>query len=94
VSKEKQRQNNSDKTKMTPEKTLVVKEKLREIAEILYQDTSLQELKTFETIELTVRKQQRREVLDWYHLMENLHKVGGSIRRLKRVENYLWHGLV
>lgn len=36
----------------------------------------------------------RREVLDWYHLKENLHKVGGSIRRLKRVENYLWHGLV
>jgi len=26
--------------------------------------------------------------------MENLHKVGGSIRRLKRVENYLWHGFV
>jgi hypothetical protein len=38
--------------------------------------------------------EQRREVLDWYHLMENLHKVGGSIRRLKRVENYLWQGLV
>jgi len=38
--------------------------------------------------------EQRREVLDWYHLMENLHKVGGSIRRLKRVENYLWHGFV
>jgi len=38
--------------------------------------------------------QQRREVLDWYHLMENLHKVGGSIKRLKRVENYLWHGFV
>jgi len=35
---------------------------------------------------------QRREVLDWYHLVENLHKVGGSIKRLKRVENYLWSG--
>ncbi|HHP7243940.1 MAG TPA: ISKra4 family transposase, partial [Elainellaceae cyanobacterium] len=23
---------------------------------------------------------QRREVLDWYHLVENLHKVGGSIK--------------
>jgi hypothetical protein len=56
VSKEKQRQNNSDQTKMTPEKKLVVKEKLREIAEILDQDTSPQELKTFETIELSVRK--------------------------------------
>ena len=29
--------------------------------------------------------EQRTEVLDWYHLMENLHKVGRSIRRLKRV---------
>ncbi len=33
--------------------------------------------------------QQRREVLDWYHLKENLYRVGGSIRRLKRVENHL-----
>jgi hypothetical protein len=41
---------------MTPEKKLVVKEKLREIAEILDQDTSPQELKTFEAIELSVRK--------------------------------------
>ncbi|MEM8720179.1 MAG: hypothetical protein AAGE84_12860 [Cyanobacteria bacterium P01_G01_bin.39] len=38
--------------------------------------------------------QQRREVLDWYHLMENLHKVGGSLGRLKLVENYLWQGFV
>ncbi len=38
--------------------------------------------------------QQRREVLDWYHLKENLYRVGGSIRRLRRVENYLWQGLV
>lgn len=36
----------------------------------------------------------RREVLDWYHLMENLHKVGGSNRRLKQVRNLLWHGFV
>ena len=39
-------------------------------------------------------EQQRREVLDWYHLKENLDRVGGSIRRLRRVENYLWQGLV
>lgn len=37
---------------------------------------------------------QRREVLDWYHLIENLHKVGGSNRRLRQVENHLWQGLV
>lgn len=36
----------------------------------------------------------KREILDWYHLMENLHKVGGSNRRLKQVRNLLWHGLV
>jgi hypothetical protein len=35
-----------------------------------------------------------REVLDWYHLMENLHKVGGSIKRLVEVEALLWHGQV
>jgi len=56
VSNEKQRSNNFDKTKMTPEEKSVVKEKLREIAEILYQDTPSEELKTFETIELSVRK--------------------------------------
>ncbi len=37
---------------------------------------------------------QRREVLDWYHLMENLHKVGGSLKRLKQVKNLLWQGQV
>jgi hypothetical protein len=37
---------------------------------------------------------QRTEILDWYHLMENLHKVGGSLQRLKRVRSYLWQGLV
>lgn len=36
----------------------------------------------------------RRQVLDWYHLMENLHKVGGSIKRLKAAENFLWHGFI
>jgi hypothetical protein len=34
----------------------------------------------------------RREVLDWYHLMENLHKVGGSEQRLKQVRAELWQG--
>lgn len=41
---------------MTPEERSVVKEKLREIAEILYQDTSSEKLKTFEAVELSVRK--------------------------------------
>ena len=36
----------------------------------------------------------KNEILDWYHLMENLHKVGGSNRRLKQARNLLWHGFV
>lgn len=37
---------------------------------------------------------QRLEILDWYHLVENLHKVGGSIKRLNQAEALLWHGQV
>lgn len=36
--------------------------------------------------------EQRREVLDWYHLIENLHRVGGSLKRLRRAQNQLWQG--
>lgn len=38
--------------------------------------------------------QQRCEILDWYHLVENLGKVGGSQRRLDQVEALLWRGEV
>ena len=34
------------------------------------------------------------EILDWFHLMENLHKVGGSNKRLKEARNLLWQGKV
>ena len=37
---------------------------------------------------------QRQEILDWYHLKENLYKVGGSLKRLKQAETLLWQGLV
>ena len=37
---------------------------------------------------------QRREILDWYHLVENLHKVGGSWRRLTKAQSLLWQGKV
>lgn len=37
---------------------------------------------------------QRREVLDWFHLIENLHKVGGSQKRLKQAQTLLWKGQV
>ena len=34
----------------------------------------------------------RREILDWYHLVENLYKVGGSLQRLAEVKAALWQG--
>lgn len=35
---------------------------------------------------------QRQEILDWFHLKENLHKVGGSAQRLATLEALLWKG--
>lgn len=35
---------------------------------------------------------ERREILDWYHLMENLAKVGGSQQRFNAVKACLWQG--
>lgn len=35
---------------------------------------------------------QRVEILDWYHLVENLGRVGGSQQRLDAVEACLWKG--
>lgn len=35
---------------------------------------------------------QRLEILDWYHLKENLYKIGGSLKRLKQAEAWLWEG--
>lgn len=37
---------------------------------------------------------QRLEILDWYQLVENLHKVRGSIKRLNQAEVLLWQGQV
>lgn len=39
-------------------------------------------------------QEQRREILDWYHLKENLYKIGGSLKRLKQAEALLWRGQV
>jgi len=36
--------------------------------------------------------EQRFEILDWYHLKEHLYNVGGSLRRIAKVENLLWQG--
>lgn len=40
---------------MTPEEQSTIDQKLREVAEILYNNTSSEKLATFETIELSVR---------------------------------------
>jgi hypothetical protein len=37
---------------------------------------------------------ERLEILDWYHLVENLYKVGGSLRRLRHAKALLWQGKV
>jgi hypothetical protein len=37
---------------------------------------------------------ERREILDWFHLNENLQKVGGSLKRLRQAESLLWTGQV
>jgi len=39
-------------------------------------------------------EQKRLEILDWYHLKENLYKLGGSKQRLRKVETSLWHGQI
>ncbi len=38
--------------------------------------------------------EQRQEILDWYHLKENLYQAGGSLKRLKQAESLLWFGQV
>jgi hypothetical protein len=37
---------------------------------------------------------ERREILDWFHWMENLEKVGGSLNRLAQARILLWQGKV
>jgi hypothetical protein len=39
-------------------------------------------------------KKQRVEILDWYHLMENLYKVEGKKYQIEQVKAYLWMGQV
>ena len=41
---------------MTPEEQAIVEDRLKEVAKILYKNTAPEELKTFETIELSVRE--------------------------------------
>jgi hypothetical protein len=38
--------------------------------------------------------EQRQEILDWYHVVENLYKVPGSVKRLEQAEKLLWQGKI
>lgn len=38
-------------------------------------------------------KSSRCEILDWFHLVENRYKVGGSLKRLKAATALCWQGL-
>ncbi len=40
------------------------------------------------------REEEREEILDWYHLMENLYKVTEEKGEINQVKNHLWHGRV
>ena len=35
-----------------------------------------------------------RQILDWFHLVENLHKVGGSLKRIAHGKELLWQGKI
>ncbi len=37
---------------------------------------------------------QRHEILDWFHLMENLHQVPATTQVLDTVRSFLWEGNV
>jgi hypothetical protein len=37
---------------------------------------------------------ERLEILDWYHLKENLYKIGGSLKRIQQAEAWLWQGCI
>ncbi len=45
-------------------------------------------------LKVVVQLQERIEILDWYHLIENLYKVGGSFQRIEEVKCFLWKGEV
>lgn len=38
------------------------------------------------------KEEEREEILDWYHLMENLYKVTGAREKIKEIKNHLWSG--
>jgi hypothetical protein len=47
----------NQETNMTPEQAKIIDKKIEEIAEILYQNTDVEQLEDFEKVELIVRKQ-------------------------------------
>jgi hypothetical protein len=39
-------------------------------------------------------KEQRKEILDWYHLMENLEKIPHASEAITQARSWLWQGKV
>jgi hypothetical protein len=101
------RQDIQGERSMTPQEQERLEACITEMAQILYNNTPTEKITTLEEIEKAVRQQMmehvspkiasptsRQEILDWYHLRENLYKIGGSLKRLKQAEAKLWHGQV
>ncbi len=61
---------------MTPEEQVIVQQKLKEVASILYRNTPSEELETFETVELSVRE----------HLLETVAPEIGEFFLVKQEE--------
>ena len=61
---------------MTPEEQATVNQKLKEVAEILYKNTSDEELASFESIELSVRE----------HLLETVAPTVGEFFSIQQQE--------
>ena len=44
--------------------------------------------------EFGTEKSKPLEILDWYHLKENLYQISGSLKRLQAVGSLLWQGQI
>ncbi len=64
------------RTVLTPEEQVIVQQKLKEVASILYRNTPSEELETFETVELSVRE----------HLLETVAPEIGEFFLVKQGE--------
>ena len=94
---------------MRPEEEKEITQHLEAIAKILYRQAKPEQVKTLAKVlncvgdghsgiwNLMARfnlQGNTREILDWFHLVENLYKVGGSIKRIHQGKKLLWQGKI